>query len=329
MSAARLSLRISQPVSDVESDRGWLVSHLKWSGIPLPEQTDEIRILSITWNMKGRACPSDISDILQQGTPHHLYIISVQECLRSIAASLFYPSKRVWEEKVMHSLGQGYYQLASDSLGGTSLLLVAHESIRQFLSEAKVSTVTTGFLNLVPNKGGIGASFVLKDRSFLAISCHLASGESKVNQRNEDFNRIENELNFENEKLDTFSVASERFDCVIWCGDLNYRIKCNGETVLGLITARERWMLLKNDELLNQRSCGNTAVGFEEGEVGFPPTYKLKNNEFTKKRVPSWTDRILYKDRTNCLCQESYTSVINNCVSDHRPVFSQFSFHLT
>ena len=327
MSTARTSILMPQPLNIIESVRGWMPPCLQWSGDPLLDQTDEIRILAITWNMKGRACPSDISDILQQEAPHHLYIISVQECLRSIAASLFYSSKLEWDEKVMNTLGRGYYQLASESLGGTSLLLVAHESIRHLISDTKVSTVTTGFLNLVPNKGGIGASFMLKDKSFLAISCHLASGESKLSQRNEDFNRIETEMNFDNEMMDTFSLASDRFDCVIWCGDLNYRIAGKVETVLGLIDARERWMLMKKDELLNHMRAGNTAVGFEEGEIGFPPTYKLKNNEFTKKRVPSWTDRILFKDRANCLRQQSYSSVINNCVSDHRPVFSQFAFH--
>ena len=39
---------------------------------------------------------------------------------------------------------------------------------------------------------------------------------------------------------------------------------------------------------------------FDEGELNFKPTYKYNDNSYDydtskKLRVPSWTDRILYK----------------------------------
>ena len=85
---------------------------------------------------------------------------------------------------------------------------------------------------------------------------------------------------------------------------------------------------MKYDELLGAMREGEIAVGFIEGEIGFPPTYKLKKNVYDKERVPSWTDRILYKDKLKIMTQETYGSIISNLYSDHKPVYSQFSIKL-
>lgn len=310
--------------SAFERNPDWILSTKKWAECFLPQPGPEIHILAVTWNMKGKSCPGDISDILLKESPHHLYIVSVQECLRSIALSIFYASKRDWEEKVMRTLGEDYKLIISDSLGGTSLLLIAHVSLCHLISNPQVDTVATGFFNLIPNKGGIGISFMLAGKKVLAVGCHLTSGEGCAKQRNDDLNRIEKELQLGNGEL----IVSERFDCVILCGDLNYRILGSSEMVRYLISENERWILLKKDELMVEMSLGNAAVGFIEGEIGFQPTYKLKKNNFVKNRVPSWTDRILYKDKTNTLIQETYGSIITNSYSDHRPVFSQFTMQI-
>lgn len=66
----------------------------------------------------------------------------------------------------------------------------------------------------------------------------------------------------------------------------------------------------------------------------FPPTYKYQigKNEYNnvKNRVPSWTDRILYKTKShrnevNCL---EYNSVLELDTSDHKPVYSLMDIKL-
>lgn len=73
---------------------------------------------------------------------------------------------------------------------------------------------------------------------------------------------------------------------------------------------------------------------FKEKEITFPPTYKFDLNTHTydtstKKRVPSWCDRILYKSGksvesfTECE-QLAYHHIPEYDQSDHKPVFGLF-----
>ena len=64
---------------------------------------------------------------------------------------------------------------------------------------------------------------------------------------------------------------------------------------------------------------------FKEGEIKFAPTYKFDVGTHTydtsrKQRVPSWTDRILYKDDSNRVTLLDYTSVPGVSMSDHKPI---------
>ena len=63
---------------------------------------------------------------------------------------------------------------------------------------------------------------------------------------------------------------------------------------------------------------------FEEGEINFPPTYKLDimGHEYCRKRVPGWTDRIF--NRKGNLKRLNYDCLYDLFGSDHRPVFSTF-----
>lgn len=89
-------------------------------------------------------------------------------------------------------------------------------------------------------------------------------------------------------------------------------------------------VLLDNDQLNIERKIGRIAQIFKEGEILFPPTYKLLKHDdaYNTSRIPSWTDRILYYSKIDdALKQYSYDA--NNLlkISDHRPVFSQFEYH--
>lgn len=78
---------------------------------------------------------------------------------------------------------------------------------------------------------------------------------------------------------------------------------------------------------------------FQEGSIMFPPSYKYNYQKSTfdsskKKRVPSWTDRILFSsakppslNSLSFLEQVSYNS-IDSRASDHRPVYSTFNLYL-
>ena len=72
--------------------------------------------------------------------------------------------------------------------------------------------------------------------------------------------------------------------------------------------------MLANDQLNMERSAGRVFVGFVEENIEFPPTYKYdpdtdRYDTSRKARIPSWTDRILYKPCAAEIVCDLYTSV--------------------
>jgi hypothetical protein len=66
-----------------------------------------------------------------------------------------------------------------------------------------------------------------------------------------------------------------------------------------LVRTDLRRSLLHYDQLTRQKKKGRVFLGFAEGELTFPPTFKYEKGSDSfdngkKKRSPAWTDRILY-----------------------------------
>lgn len=143
-------------------------------------------------------------------------------------------------------------------------------------------------------------------------------------------------------------------------GDLNYR---STKRYIKDSVASERLFALQDqsiktsssieelvtqyDELSHGRANGDVFVGFTEGCVEFPPTYKYNLNTaiYNPKRAPSWCDRILYqstyenhaikegtvliklrKDKESSKTPrlphiKAYKSISNLLQSDHQPVY--------
>jgi len=118
------------------------------------------------------------------------------------------------------------------------------------------------------------------------------------------------------------------FDKVFWFGDLNFRINGTREVVDGMLANHMHDALLCNDELTMLMRFNGIFSGFAEGPLNFFPTYKFDPqsdhyDSSLKRRVPSWTDRILFKsDPTTQVL--SYCSAPSIRTSDHRPVYATF-----
>ena len=85
---------------------------------------------------------------------------------------------------------------------------------------------------------------------------------------------------------------------------------------------------LENDEL-NGFKSSLTTYNVIENEINFLPTYKyMKGNNYydLDKRLPGWTDRILYKNNESVKCIKY--DKINIKISDHRPVFGLFEINI-
>lgn len=119
------------------------------------------------------------------------------------------------------------------------------------------------------------------------------------------------------------------FDRVIFAGDLNYRLVVSDRDVFdNIYCAANPDALFKLDELTQQIEEQAAFDGYIEAPLSFPPTYKYDKGTDTfdsskKRRVPSWTDRILFTP--DGIAPYAYSSVVNLRCSDHKPVFAKFS----
>jgi len=197
--------------------------------------------------------------------------------------------------------------------------------------------VKCGFANILANKGAVGISFKIRGNSFLFINSHLNAGQDDIEKRNEDFARIISsmplsEMEEKCLKDDKELNVQDCFDYVFFAGDLNYRINVKDQAAKRLMDQKNYQALLPYDQLALEILKGNSIFkGFEEGDIGFAPTYKFElfsqevNTE--KKRPSAWTDRILYScnNKEAVLEQKNYDSNRKVFGSDHRPVFAQFT----
>eukprot|EP00743_Colponemidia_sp_Colp-15_P001871 GILK01002039.1.p1 GENE.GILK01002039.1~~GILK01002039.1.p1 ORF type:complete len:477 (+),score=71.87 GILK01002039.1:47-1432(+) len=304
-------------------------SKWSWQGEALndSEADGQLRVFCVTWNMHAKPGPDDLTSLLRVNIPHHLYVIGTEECERSIEASIVFQSKAKWEAKLQAALGDGYTLLRAHTLQAIHLCIFIRSDLVSSLHDVESAHVATGLGNVLGNKGGIGISFTIHHTSYLFINCHLAAHQGNVKQRNAEFHKINAELSL-GKSNKTFPNVSDRFDHVVWMGDLNYRINGNRKAVNALIHQSMHEVLLANDQLLRERKHGNVFSSFQEGHIDFPPTYKFDRNSdiydsSKKSRIPSWTDRILYKGSK--VAQETYGWISDIRTSDHRPVFAQFT----
>jgi len=173
--------------------------------------------------------------------------------------------------------------------------------------------------------GAVGVSFWLYDYSFCFISSHLAAHIEKVGKRNADYKEIISQMKLGNKDID----INNQFHYMYWMGDLNYRLEAPRDTVLDLIKTTDIERLLGKifrsrfyssyltrvlysalDQLFLWKHRGEVFHGFEEHTIAFMPTYRFDRCIFDqqgkriyseeKMRVPSWTDRVLWRGLPNC-----------------------------
>jgi hypothetical protein len=241
-------------------------------------------------------------------------------------------------------------------LGGLHLSIYAKKQImtaisrtfRLLMLDVSIGKVPTGDGGL-SNKGGIGISFRFHEYHFLIINSHLCGNkstltlahQSKIRERNHDFEKIEQGLNSlegkYNRKIQFPNHASDRYDYCFWLGDLNYRVDGTHKIISKCIQENRLEVLLNNDQLLKEmKSSKGVFKGFKEETISFLPTYKFIKSEYSIGRNSSWSkisvfksiaDRILFKQFNEDAIVKCmyYTSILNTFGSDHQPVVSSFT----
>ena len=136
----------------------------------------------------------------------------------------------------------------------------------------------------------------------------------------------------------------KNYDFGIFLGDFNFRTQFELEDIKYMLNQKkfklknlknfDEFLCMKKKKHLFQKQENfmkeNIFQKLNEMEIFFPPTYKLFKNknvfQISKKRLPSYTDRILFivEDKELVFEPINYASCFNTMGSDHKPVFSQF-----
>ena len=220
-----------------------------------------------------------------------------------------------------------YYSLSGyHSLGATGLLIISDDSLNK--GTLSYSSCRRGMVGS-SLKGGATISFQCQKQgsepeTFTFLCCHLAAngGEKYKLLRNNDYNGIISALDVE------LRLTNFKYGHIFVLGDLNFRLQnlINSNIDFNNIETI-RTLMKNNEELTLLRNEGKIFEGFQEATIDFPPTYKYHlqtYNDYSLKRIPSWCDRILYKDYDEDVTKIiKYTSIERFPelqFTDHQPV---------
>ncbi|KAL9625355.1 MAG: hypothetical protein Q9160_000418 [Pyrenula sp. 1 TL-2023] len=211
-----------------------------------------------------------------------LYVLGLQELIDVSSASealkLFTdpgPANK-WKDAMNKGLPKGYIKVAEQQLVGLLLLVYASPEIAPTVSSVSSTSVGTGFMGYVGNKGGVAIRMVLGETTRMAfVNCHLAAGSdsTSLTRRNWDCSQIASRVKFE--PITDSTGVQEEFgdkigdeDFAFWFGDLNYRLEVMpGEDVRRLLLLHTR-----NEYDLNNKSKRkiDTELGYVNAPIDEP-----------------------------------------------------------
>ncbi|KAI5966927.1 INP51 [Candida pseudojiufengensis] len=293
----------------------------------------ELTVFASTFNLNGELYDGTIEDwIYPKGSRNKVYdlvFIGLQEIVELKPGQMINTDSRnktQWERKILEYLlkRDKYLVMWSGQLGGLVLFFFVKESQMKYISNAEFSFKKTGLGGVAANKGGVAVSFTFSDTSMCFVSSHFAAGLTNNEERHHNYKTLIKGIQFSKNR------RIPNHDCVIWLGDLNYRLSpIQNDQVQSLIAQKSYNKLFEFDQLNQQMASGEAFPFFTEQEISFPPTYKFDNgtkvyDTSEKQRIPAWTDRILYLSRKNLMKPIEYNYCEDLVFSDHRPVYAIF-----
>ncbi|KAH8909242.1 endonuclease/Exonuclease/phosphatase [Coniochaeta sp. PMI_546] len=184
-----------------------------------------------------------------------LYVLGLQE-----AADLYGPglylrpyagvedAKEKWKTALQDALPDGYQFVSCSQLAGLVLLVYASPEVASTISNVSSTTVGTGLMGLLGNKGAVATRIVLGETTRLVfINCHLASGhdQTAADRRVWDVMAIQARAKFE--PICYAGVSEDEGDMIgdedfaFWFGDLNFRLEgLPGEDIRRLLMLHTR-----------------------------------------------------------------------------------------
>jgi hypothetical protein len=194
------------------------------------------------------AAPSgDEIDLYVLGLQEVVDVSSMTEAIRPYTDPN--PGKK-WKRALKRSLPPGYTKIAEEQLLGLLLLIYASPTVAPSISSVSTTSVGTGLMGYLGNKGAVAARIVLGETTRLCfVNSHLAAGadQTALTRRIWDTNQILSRTRFSPASSDG-EVGGDKMeekigdeDFAFWFGDLNYRLEdIPGEDVRRLLLLHTR-----------------------------------------------------------------------------------------
>ncbi|KAK2466803.1 hypothetical protein APHAL10511_001061 [Amanita phalloides] len=217
----------------------------------------------------------------------------------------------------------------------------------------KVTDVQTQWTSCGPawmgNKGAVGVRFRVQGdngevgETFTFVCAHLTAHAGKLRQRVADYNHIVRTLLFPSVPASQAESNIYATSHLFFFGDLNFRLDIPSSHALSaferspqfgesLSSEETREEIREFDQLTMEKRRGTVFTGLHEGDFWkFKCSYKHRLGEVDKydyKRVPAWTDRILFGTHTDSPEEPDksnievllYTTIPSYTMSDHKPI---------
>jgi len=333
-----------------------------WERLDDYTEKKDISMFIGTWNVNGKLPSEDDQDIKSWLKPEQnfgIYAIGLQEIVDLSSPNTWMSKPDVeaverWEKFFTEHIPKNYMLLQKKHLVGIALFIFIQKQLNQFVEEEESNQVGVGLLGVAGNKGGVGIRFKIYDSTMCFVNSHLAAHKNNHQGRNQDYARILQNMRFARRKprgdkaTKYQDVILEQglsifdHDCIIWLGDLNYRLNfpmTEMDEVFKRIEKEDWPYLLSKDQLNVERDNHHAFRNFQEGVISFRPTYKFAvgANDYDRRadkktRMPAWCDRILWKQGStgsanlNNIILHEYGSCDKQTMSDHKPVSAHMTF---
>ncbi|PNF17293.1 hypothetical protein B7P43_G04974, partial [Cryptotermes secundus] len=218
----------------------------------LPQR--ELRIFVGTWNMNGQAPPPQLNDFMLPDDLEHVPDVI------AIGTQESFSERFEWEVSIQETVGPSHLLLHSSSLGTIHLAIFIRRDLLWFCSVAEDSSFSVRPGTAFKTKGAVAIGFMLFGTSYLFITAHLTAHLGKVKERIQDVRRIVRSLDLPKQLpvRHKSKDVTQNFDCIFWCGDLNFRLSQPRDEVVQWV-AEQRFpvpqpLTLQSDQLCNSRS---------------------------------------------------------------------------
>ena len=207
------------------------------------------------------------------------------------------------------------------------IIVFVKRHLRVEVKDIKKQAIAKGKLGF-GNKGCVAYSFVLRERVFNFIACHLKHGQDASKKRDKEASELIRELKLQQIPMYKGLECDSYGDFTFFFGDLNYRINSTFEK----LNANIKDALDPANEQLSLSIRSGNYPNYFESEKQWLPTYKLSFKQEgvyvnKKDQSPSYTDRILFRNNTcSQVATQSYEALHDVLGSDHRPVVLNLEF---